>query len=1058
MRSRLSLFALACTLVLQASAARGLSVDDFESLQVWSAHPADGVQLELVSDAGRVGRAMRLDFRFSGGGYAIARRELDLQLVENYEFRFWLRGESPSNHLEFKLIDASGENVWWNVDRDVEFSDEWQQIRIKKRQITFAWGPSGGGELGQVAALEFAVTAGSGGEGRIWIDQLELVSLPPDDEPLPDPLVTASSAQMQWLPSQCLDGDSGSHWSPASEDLSPWLLIDFVRPREFSALILDWPPGFRARTYLVEASYDSVSWWELRKVTDGAGVRDGLFLPDSEARFLRFRFAKQTDREAIRLTEIKVQPVEWASSREQFFERIAAESPRGCYPRGFSGEQSYWTLVGLDGGEDEGLLSEDGALELRQGSFSVEPFLRIGDRFVSWADVEAEQSLEGGDLPLPSVVWEYGDLRLNIQSLALGQDDASAIAARYSVENLGGSELELTFYLAVRPFQVNPPSQQLNRGGGTAPLASLEARGNTVWVNGVDRLVSLTPYSEFGCTAFDAGEVVTDHLRRGTMPGSNRIEDPFEAASGALAYALRIPAGEMADVQILLPQSPSYELPEPDFAEEWFERQLEASVSSWREATHRVRVELPESAARIEQTLYAQLAYILVNRDGAAIQPGSRSYARSWIRDGALTSTALLRLQRADVVREFLGWYAGHQYDNGKIPCVVDHRGADPVPEHDSSGEFIYLVAEYYRHTRDLDLTLEMWPRVWSAVAYLDSLRHERLGAPYDSVDNAPLRGILPPSISHEGYSAKPMHSYWDDFFALLGFDDAIYLAGELQQADDERVLTVIRDEFADDLAASVRATMDRHSIDYIPGCADLGDFDATSTTIVFDPTHAAKLLPMGAVERTFERYDEFFEDRRQTGDWTAFTPYEIRNVGAFVRLGWRDRAHDLIEFFLAQQKPRAWLQWPEVVFQRDREPHFIGDLPHTWVGSDYVRSILDLFAYEGDAPRALIVGAGVPRAWVDDPAGLLVEGLSTGYGLLDLNMRVTSRGLEVHVAGLDRIPPGGVILRPPVLASHPFPDPSLSSDWRPESDGPGVVVRSLPATVIWPWEQTTSP
>jgi len=31
-----------------------------------------------------------------------------------------------------------------------------------------------------------------------------------------------------------------------------------------------------------------------------------------------------------------------------------------------------------------------------------------------------------------------------------------------------------------------------------------------------------------------------------------------------------------------------------------------------------------------------------------------------------------------------------------------------------------------------------------------------------------------------EGYSAKPMHSYWDDFFALRGFKDAAFIAKEL--------------------------------------------------------------------------------------------------------------------------------------------------------------------------------------------------------------------------------------------------------------------------------------
>ena len=49
------------------------------------------------------------------------------------------------------------------------------------------------------------------------------------------------------------------------------------------------------------------------------------------------------------------------------------------------------------------------------------------------------------------------------------------------------------------------------------------------------------------------------------------------------------------------------------------------------------------------------------------------------------------------------------------------------------------------------------------AAAYLDSLRAQRLTAEYRTADRREFYGILPPSISHEGYSAKPMHSYWDD-------------------------------------------------------------------------------------------------------------------------------------------------------------------------------------------------------------------------------------------------------------------------------------------------------
>ena len=38
--------------------------------------------------------------------------------------------------------------------------------------------------------------------------------------------------------------------------------------------------------------------------------------------------------------------------------------------------------------------------------------------------------------------------------------------------------------------------------------------------------------------------------------------------------------------------------------------------------------------------------------------------------------------------------------------------GADPVAENDSTGEFIYGVAEVYRYTRDIGFLTEMWPRI----------------------------------------------------------------------------------------------------------------------------------------------------------------------------------------------------------------------------------------------------------------------------------------------------------------------------------------------------------
>jgi hypothetical protein len=307
--------------------------------------------------------------------------------------------------------------------------------------------------------------------------------------------------------------------------------------------------------------------------------------------------------------------------------------------------------------------------------------------------------------------------------------------------------------------------------------------------------------------------------------------------------------------------------------------------------------------------------------------------------------------------------------------------------------------------------------------------------------------GLLPPSISHEGYSAKPMHSYWDDLFALRGLKDAVYLAGVLGLDGERSRLARIRDEFQRELVASVAAAMAVHRIDYVPGCADLGDFDATSTTIALNPVQAEAVLPRAALERTFEKYWENFRDRRDgRQSWEAYTPYEMRSIGAFVRLGWRDRAQELLEFFLRYRRPPGWQQWAEVVWRDERTPHFIGDLPHTWVGSDYVRSVLDMLAYDRERDSSLVVGAGVPTAWLEGD-GIAVTGLRTPYGALGCGMRARDGGIEVSIAaGGIAIPPGGIAVRAP----------GVTGAWTATVNGAPaaisaegeVVVRALPATV----------
>jgi hypothetical protein len=440
-----------------------------------------------------------------------------------------------------------------------------------------------------------------------------------------------------------------------------------------------------------------------------------------------------------------------------------------------------------------------------------------------------------------------------------------------------------------------------------------------------------------------------------------------------------------------------------------------SAADFWQNKVNHIKFNLPASADRIVNTYKSNLVYILINRDKAGIQPGSRSYERSWIRDGALTSSALLKSGIVPEVKDFINWYADHLYENGKVPCVVDSRGPDPTPENDSHGEFIYLIREYFNFTQDTAFLRSMNEKVLKTVEYLESLIAQR-STDYYKYGNDSVRaqyGLVPESISHEGYSAKPMHSYWDNFFTIKGLKDAAEIQKILgEKAAYDRIVK-IRDTFSENLYKSIDLAMKYKGIDYIPGCAELGDFDATSTTIALTPCNELKNLPKPQVYHTFDKYYEFFKNRRDGKlDWINYTPYENRLIGSFIILDQPERAHELIEFFLDDQRPQGWHHWAEVVWNDDRKPGFIGDMPHTWCGSDFINAIRSMFVYENEYDQSLVLAAALYQDWIDAPGGMSVENLPTYYGEISYSIKKEGNNYMFSISGDVNLPENGIKIR----------------------------------------------
>jgi hypothetical protein len=951
--------------------------DDSIAFSDWQPVVSGNAQLRLTALPGGPNPVLRMDYDFKGGGgFVVARKALRRAIPQDYAVNFRLRGNGAVNNLEIKLVDATGQNVWRHVEKDLSPPRRWKRFKVASRDIDFAWGPLGSGSIDALGSIELAIVAGTGGTGTLWFSGLGIENC----TPTAPPQLRSSSA----LPEFPAAGALHSGWQPQPTDARPWILVDWTLTRTLGGLIIDWLERAPAAGFRVAASGNGTRWKTVYETATAGGRRSYVRLPGLTTRFLRLTLHAPSAGAVLR-----VQPFEFSRSITAFWHSIARGETRGWHPRWVHREQSLWTPFGVADGNHCALLNEDGMAEAGLGSFSLEPMLWIGGRLVTWADVNARQQLADGWEPVPSVVWESADWRLTIGAEATA---SGAGRLRYRLENLTARQCAARLFVLLRPFQVTPPWQSFRNLGGVSPIDSLEWRDGEIRVNGATRLVLDTTSTastapRFAALGFNDG-FMPDYLSSGSLPAATRVTDPTGFATGAICYDFLLEAGQAGDSALAYEGASPYQRGEPAF--DWGSH---LPLRQWR--AHGWAGEAIAAAL-------TAAAQVLITRDGPALQPGPRRYTRTWIRDAAMMSAALLRMGRAGEVRDFLRWYAPFQRDDGFVPCCVDRAGVDWLVEHDSHGEWLAVIADYFSFTSDHDLVRELWPGIETAARFIEiALQGD---------------GLMPISVSHEGYLAQPVHSYWDDFWTMRGLHDAADLARSFGDSAAAQRWKEMAERLSACVFASIEHTRAQRQLDFIPGSIEWADFDPTATANAIYLLDVPQGLNRAAVEHTFDKYlADWHEKRNGSKTWTNYTPYEIRNIGALVRLGKRSEALELLRFFLSDRRPLAWNQWPEIAWQDQRTPAHLGDLPHTWIAAEYVLAVRCLFAYELETePGTLIIAAGLAPEWLE-AEGVRVHAMPTRFGPLTYSLRrLNERTLRFDFSSAFT---GKVVLRPPLGA-----------------------------------------
>jgi hypothetical protein len=182
--------------------------------------------------------------------------------------------------------------------------------------------------------------------------------------------------------------------------------------------------------------------------------------------------------------------------------------------------------------------------------------------------------------------------------------------------------------------------------------------------------------------------------------------------------------------------------------------------------------------------------------------------------------------------------------------------------------------------------------------------------------------------------------------------------------------------------------------------------------------------------------------------DWNNYSAYEIRIIGALVRLGRRDEAMELTRFMLADRRIPCWNQWPEISWRDPSGPSFIGDLPHTWISGEYILAIRTMFAYEREEDDSLVIAAGVVEDWLADGFEVGVENLPTYYGNLSYSLRrETDETLRLKLKGHLALPRGGIVVKPPLPG--PVRQVEVNGRKTGEFTTDGFTLRESPAEAV---------
>ncbi len=522
------------------------------------------------------------------------------------------------------------------------------------------------------------------------------------------------------------------------------------------------------------------------------------------------------------------------------------------------------------------------------------------------------------------------------------------------------SELKKPCRLAVslRPF--NP------EGISFVHQVEYDHAQKTWTINNKDNLSFSQEPDEHYLSEYSRGDVINNLLNNKGLT-SDKIKCKVGLATAAAVFNLKPDSKNTIEITVPLDtRKADIKLPPS-----------KAPAEVWEESLNDYcRISLPD---KHKQFLYdTAVRSVIMHSNQQEVYPGPFTYKRFWFRDAAFILYSMLCANINNRVKNILDTYPKKQKLNGYFQSQYG--------EWDSNGQALWIMDQYRRFTNQKPN--EKWLRtVEKGAEWIIGKCTED-----DGTDHA---GLLPAGFSAEHFGPNDYY-YWDDFWAVAGFNSAADTVREAGRQDDADKYKNASLELLGRIDKSVENVQQKLEVSSIPvSCNRRMDSAAIGSLACRYPAQIYSSNDKRLLETADYLYSNhcfnngFLLDVSHSGI-NAYLTLHLAQV--FMQSG--DERFMPLSDEIAKLASSTG-QWPEAIHPQTMGG-CMGDGQHIWAAAEWIIFIRNSLVYEDTQRKELIIGSGICKDWSQSMNKIQIGPAPTIWGQLNVEFTFTDDSANI--------------------------------------------------------------